>query len=339
MIHLKLPFNEPRRLAFYLAMEEWAARTLPADDYFFCWRVKPTVICGRNQEIDKEVDMAYCRDAGIDVVRRRSGGGCVYADMDNFMFSYICPGDEVTSTFARYTTLIASMLRKMGLDAAATGRNDIVINGKKVSGNAFYHMPGRCIAHGTMLYDFDPSVMKRVITPSRAKLESKSVKSVESRVTCLTQEGLTMSHNEFEEQIIKSLCDKEILLTDKEVAAVEEIEKTYYDPEYLYRKGELKATPNLSGLIHRHGRIEGVGEIDLAVSLGSDDRITRIEACGDFFLIGDPEEFIFRHLKDTPLTQEAIIDALKNAEPGKAIAGLDKSTLTNLLTLNLTLNP
>lgn len=334
MIHLKLPFNYPRRLAFYLAMEEWAARTLPADDYFFCWRVKPTVICGRNQEIDKEVDMAYCRENGIDVVRRRSGGGCVYADMDNFMFSYICPGDEVTSTFARYTTMIASILSEMGLDAAATGRNDIVINDKKVSGNAFYHMPGRCIAHGTMLYDFDPSVMKRAITPSRAKLESKSVKSVESRVTCLTKEGLTMTHDEFENRIIKSLCDKEILLTDKDVAAVEEIEKNYYDPDYLYRKGELKANPALSGLIHRHGRIEGVGEIDFTISLDDNNRISRIETSGDFFLIGDPEEFIFRHLKGASLTQEAITKALKNAEPEKAIARLDKSSLTSFLTLN-----
>ncbi len=331
MIHLKLPFKEPRRLAFYLAMEEWAARTLPADDYFFCWRVKPTVICGRNQEMDKEVDMAYCREAGIDVVRRRSGGGCVYADMDNFMFSYICPGDEVTSTFARYTTLIASILRDMGLDAAATGRNDIVIGGKKVSGNAFYHMPGRCIAHGTMLYDFDPSVMKCAITPSRAKLESKSVKSVESRVTCLTKEGLTMSHDEFEERIIKSLCNKEILLTDKDVEAVEEIEKNYYNPEYLYRKGELKTDPALSGLIHRHGRIEGVGEMDFIISLDSDKLISRIEASGDFFLIGDTEEFIFRHLKGVSLTSEAIAVALKYAEPEKAVAGLDKESLAKLL--------
>ncbi|MBD5356758.1 MAG: lipoyltransferase [Bacteroides sp.] len=335
MIHLKLPFREPRRLPFYLAMEEWAARTLPANDYFFCWRVKPTVICGRNQEMDKEVDMAYCREAGIDVVRRRSGGGCVYADLDNFMMSYICPGDEVTSTFARYTTMIASMLQEMGLDAVATGRNDIVISGKKVSGNAFYHIPGRCIAHGTMLYDFDPSVMKRAITPSRAKLESKSVKSVESRVTCLTQEGMTMSHDEFEERIIRSLCDKEILLSDEDVAAVEAIEKTYYDPEFLYRKGELKTDPAMPELLHRHGRVDGVGEIDFTISLDSHDRISRIEASGDFFLIGDPEELIFRHLKGSPLTGEEILKALSNAEPQKAISGLDKESLTELLIGNV----
>lgn len=145
-------------------MEEWAARSLPAAEYFFSWRVEPTVICGRNQEIDKEVDLDYCRREGIDVVRRRSGGGCVFADMDNFMFSYICPGDEITVTFARYTTMIADALCKLGLDARATGRNDIVIGERKVSGNAFYHLPGRCIAHGTMLYDFNPAMMSRAIT-------------------------------------------------------------------------------------------------------------------------------------------------------------------------------
>lgn len=146
-------------------MEEWIARHLSPDDYFFIWRVKPTVICGRNQDIEKEVNLPYCRTHGIDVVRRRSGGGCVYADMNNWMFSFITPDEVVSTTFGRYTTLIAGMLRSLGFDASATGRNDIYIYNRKVSGNAFYHMPGRSIVHGTMLYDIDVERMTNAITP------------------------------------------------------------------------------------------------------------------------------------------------------------------------------
>ena len=347
MIHLKLPSNthptlplegglrEGVRLPFYLAMEEWAAKKLPAGEYFFIWRVSPTVICGRNQEMDKEVDMAYCREAGIDVVRRKSGGGCVYADMDNFMLSYVCPGDEVTATFASYTTMVANMLRELGVEASATGRNDIVINGKKVSGNAFYHLPGRCIAHGTMLYDFDPSVMCRAITPSRAKMESKAVKSVESRVTCLCKEGIAIPKEEFESRIVSALCDSEIVLTDKDIAEIKEIEQTYYAPEFLYRKGELTAqtpenidTPNT---IRLGGRVEGVGEINFAIVLDDDGLISRIEVSGDFFLTGDPEEHIFRHLKGHPFTKETIEKALSHTAPEKAIASLTQASLEAIL--------
>ena len=113
-----------RRLPFFLALEEWTARNMPAGDYFFSWQVDPTVICGRNQEIDKEVNLEYCGAHGIDVVRRRSGGGCVFADRQNFMFSFITASDMVTEVFAGYTAMIAGALQKIGIDAVATGRND-----------------------------------------------------------------------------------------------------------------------------------------------------------------------------------------------------------------------
>ncbi len=336
MIHLRLPFIEPRRLPFYLAMEEWAAQYLPADEYFFSWRVKPTVICGRNQEMDKEVDMEYCRREGIDVVRRRSGGGCVFADMDNFMFSYISPGDEITATFARYTTMIAAELRNMGLDACATGRNDIVIDGRKVSGNAFYHLPGRCIAHGTMLYDFNPAVMSRAITPSRAKLESKSVKSVQSRVSCLREAGIELSHKDFEHQMISALCDNEILLSPEDIAAIEKIEQNYYDPAFLYRKGEnAPRKPSADNVRSIHSHIAGVGEIEISIAVDLDGRIGRMEASGDFFLLDDPETMIFSRLRGTLCNREDLEKAINDTEPEKAIAGLDRATLLNILTEKL----
>ena len=141
MKYLSLPDPHATRiLPFYLAMEEYAARIIGEDDIFFMWQVEPTVIFGRNQLIESEVNVDYCREHGIAFYRRRSGGGCVYADRDNIMFSYITRSDEVQTTFSAYTTAVAAMLRGLGLNATASDRNDVLIDGRKVSGNAFYHL-------------------------------------------------------------------------------------------------------------------------------------------------------------------------------------------------------
>ena len=129
MIHTTLPFNQTRRLSFYLAMEEYVARHLNHDDdCFFMWQVNPSVIFGRNQLIEKEVNIDYCKKHHIEMYRRKSGGGCVYADMSNVMFSYITRDENVNFTFNRYINLLVLVLFKMGIDAKADGRNDILID-------------------------------------------------------------------------------------------------------------------------------------------------------------------------------------------------------------------
>jgi lipoic acid synthetase/lipoate-protein ligase A len=143
MIHVKLPTGMEYRLPFYLAMEEYVARELPAQDYFFMWQVEPTVIFGRNQLFDSEVDRAYCTANGIQMYRRKSGGGCVFADKSNIMLSYITPSSNVNFTFNRYMLMVEHALQKLGVDARTTGRNDILVDGKKVSGRVEI-APGSC---------------------------------------------------------------------------------------------------------------------------------------------------------------------------------------------------
>ena len=217
MVYVALSDNRQRALPFYLAMEEYIARALPPADYFCMWQVHPTVIFGRNQLIDAEVDTAYCRANGIEMYRRKSGGGCVYADKSNIMFSYITPDANVNFTFNRYMLMVEHVLQKLGLDARTTGRNDILIDGKKVSGNAFYHLPNRSIVHGTMLYDTDLEKMVRSTTPSDEKLKSKGVESVRQHVTTLNR-YLTMSIEEFKQFVRDNLCNEEITL---DAAAIE----------------------------------------------------------------------------------------------------------------------
>ena len=100
MKHIVLPEVKDRSLVFYLALEEFVAREIEGEA-FFVWRVDPTVIIGRNQDLEAEVNMDYCREHGVEVVRRKSGGGCVYSDKGNIMISYISGRGDVSEVFER----------------------------------------------------------------------------------------------------------------------------------------------------------------------------------------------------------------------------------------------
>ncbi len=269
-----------RILPFYLAAEEWAAANLPAGDWFFAWQVKPTVICGRHQDMSLEVDLDYAARNHINVWRRRSGGGCVYADEHNVMFSYITDTDDgVQGSFSRYTTLICRMLATLGIAAAPTGRNDVAIDGRKVAGNAWYRSSGRSIVHGTMLVDADFDTMGRILTPSRAKLQSKGVQSVPSRVTTLRANGLAMPCHEFVSYATDSLCtDGCHTLTPDDIAAVDKIIQRYLDPAFLRRTPTTALPHSLSA------HIDDIGDIKADWSSGAAGIIPRINLSG-FFLV------------------------------------------------------
>ena len=211
MTHLVLPTDETRRLSFYLAMEEYAAHALNnGGDLFFLWQVEPTVIFGRHQVIENEVNIPYCREHGIQFYRRKSGGGCVYADRSNVM-----------------------------MDATSTENNDVLIGGRKVSGNAYYHKAGWSIVHGTMLFDTDMQHMLQAITPPRQKLTKHGVESVRQRITLL-KEHTDLSIEEFKRFAVERLCPDTLRLTDEDVRNIERIEQeTYLNPEFIYGKENM----------------------------------------------------------------------------------------------------
>ena len=233
MKYIALPANENRQLSFYLAMEEYVARHMQEPDCFFMWQVAPTVIFGRNQVVENEVNLDYCREHDIRVVRRKSGGGCVYADMDNLMLSMITDGDNVGFIFNRFVTMIQLVLHKMGVDATSTSHNDIMIGDRKVCGTAFYQLPGRSIVHSTMLYDTNMQHMLNAITPSAEKLEKKGIQSVRQRITLL-KEHTQLSLNEIKRMIRDTLCDGELVLTAEQVTEIEKIEQSYLKQDFIH---------------------------------------------------------------------------------------------------------
>ena len=231
MQYINLPeAREVRSLSFYLAMEEFVARYVDADDCFFMWQVEPSVIFGRNQMIENEVNLTYCQEHHIQVYRRKSGGGCVYADSDNVMLSYISKGDNVGLAFNRFIQMMLLVMRKMGVEAVGTRHNDILIGDKKVSGTACYHIDGRNIVHSTMLYDTNMEHMLEAITPSQEKLQSKGIQSVRQRITLL-KDHTTLSLEEVKALFRQTLCQQSRSLTPDEVRGIEELEgKTHPSP-------------------------------------------------------------------------------------------------------------
>ena len=229
MKNIILPDKKERSLAFYLAMEEFVARTIE-DEAFFVWRVAPTVIIGRNQDLEAEVNLDYCRKHGVRVVRRKSGGGCVYSDMGNIMISFISRRGEVQEVFDRYLSSLTACLRSLGLKAEKSGRNDILVQGRKVSGNAFNQLPDRSIVHGTLLYDTDFDSLETAIRPPVEKLERHGVASVRQRVENLKEyldSNIMPSVEELERYIVDYFCGGVIELCDENTDEIERNSSEY----------------------------------------------------------------------------------------------------------------
>ena len=321
MKYVALPDDKVRRLSFYLAMEEYIARKIDEQDLFFMWQVEPSVIFGRNQLIENEVNLSFCRERGIKTYRRKSGGGCVYADMSNIMFSYVTKDEAVGFTFNRYINMVVLVLQKLGVDARASGRNDVMIGDRKVSGNAFYHIPGRSIVHGTMLYDTDMVNMVGSITPTDEKLVSKGVASVRQRIALL-KDFIDLDINQFKSFVRSNLCDGEIMLDEADVKGIEEIEKEYLTDDFIYGN-------NPKYTIIRKKRVEGVGDLEIRVEMKNGE-IKGMVMLGDYFIVGDIDNTIIRPLRGVRMEREAIETALPE-RLDSAILNLKKADFIDAL--------
>ena len=202
---------------------------------FFVWRVRPTVIFGRNQVLENEVNLEYCRSHGVEIVQRKSGGGCVYSDKGNIMISYISERGVVSEVFDRYLSGLTECLRSLGLRAEKSGRNDILVDGRKVSGNAFHQLPDRSIVHGTLLYSTDLEALTEAIRPPVEKLERHGVQSVRQRVMNVADivsqlpepHDALKSVEALESFIVEYFTNDEICLTDEDISKIEELSEQY----------------------------------------------------------------------------------------------------------------
>lgn len=324
MKYLILPEREKaNQLPFYFAVEEYVARTYTDDDYFLIWRVEPTVMLGRNQLIDNEVEIDYCKANNIDIFRRKSGGGCIYADQGCMQFSYISFAENVNAAFTAYMQRIADILCSLNINAELSGRNDILVEGKKVAGSAFYRLKGRSVLHNSLLFSTQLEHLSKALTPAKEKLESKGVSSVRQRVTNVG-DFTSLSIDEFMAYVHKYMCGDEVrVLTETDMQGIEAIEKELASDKFVYGKNP-KYTET------RKKRFADVGTLEAAIEL-KNGIIEHINLMGDYFLLGDIDRELLDLLKGVAFTREAVKERLMTVDLGAVVRNLALDQFLRLL--------
>ncbi len=313
-----------------LALEEYVLRNIKRDDSFLLFYInEPSIIIGRNQNTLEEINHEYVREQGIHVVRRISGGGAVYHDFGNLNFSIIT--NYALEKFNRYddfTRPVVEVLHSLGVPAEMSGRNDILVDGRKISGNAQFTTGGRMFSHGTVLFDSRLDEVVAALNVKMSKIESKGLKSVRSRVVNISEflrEPLEIT--EFRDLIIERIFGSRtnvpmLELSDAEWEAVHELSaRKYMTWEWNY--GE---SPEFN--IQKTRRFPA-GEIDLRIDV-QEGRISGLRVFGDFIGSADVAglEAILRGVRYEPEDLEA---ALRDVEIGEYFGAVPREDFLELL--------
>ena len=315
--------------AYNLALEE--VMTAQADAPFaMLWRNRPAVIIGRNQNACREFDAAYARENGISVVRRMTGGGAVYHDLGNLnysIFSFETDASRRYVDFAPFAEPVLRALHSLGVEAEFSGRNDILVGGRKVSGSAKCVHNGRILFHGTLLFDVDFEAMAAVLTPPQAKIEAKGVASVRARVANLNEFLPGMDREAFrqalERDLLRQFERKEPLpIPDNWVREAERI------ADERYRSWEWTFGESPDFTFERTRRFPcGTVTVHLDIHSGV---IRRAAFRGDFFGSAPVDE-LAALLSGCPHRADAVRAALSGANVGRYIAGMEPEHLVQLL--------
>jgi lipoate-protein ligase A len=318
-------YNKNTNPYFNLAAEEYILKKFQ-EECFMLWRNEPSIIIGKNQNTLAEINLDYVRQHKIPVVRRLSGGGAVFHDLGNLNFTFIVNEDVSSfSDFKRFTQPIIDVLRKLSINAEFSGRNDITIDGKKISGNAQYYYKNRILHHGTLLFSSSITDLSAALKVRPVKFEDKGVKSVSKRVTNISEhlkEPITIEQfidlimNHIREQTGGSEMYE---FTQEDIKKIEKLVREKYStwewnfgtsPDYKF-KNEKK----FAG---------GTVEVNLNVEKGI---IKNVKICGDFFGKYDVSE-VENLLKGVKHSEEEIKKVLSNIDINDYLANI---TVDNLI--------
>jgi len=288
-----------------LAIEEYALKHLNIDETYLLFYInRPSIIIGRNQNTIEEINSDYVDEKGITVVRRLSGGGAVYHDLGNLNFSFITKDDgDSFHNFKKFTQPVVETLEKLGIHAELSGRNDILAEGKKISGNAMFSTKGRMFSHGTLLFQSEMDHIVSALKVKKDKIESKGIKSIRSRVGNIADFlKEPMSVEKFRSFLLQNIFKDtgkvtEYVLTETDWEKIHEIsEDRYQNWEWNYGK-----SPKFN-LQNSHRFPVGSVDIRLEVNRGI---IENCKIYGDFFGVGEVAD-IERKLTGTRYEKEAI---------------------------------
>lgn len=325
MIYLRNDAMDPH---YNLAFEEYVFRNLCKDDsVLLLWQNEPSVIIGRHQNTIEEIDRDFVSAENIHVVRRITGGGAVYHDLGNLNYSFLIPDTKAELNFKTFTEPLVKALRALGVAAEQTGRNDVTVDGKKISGNAQYYQNGILLHHGTILFDSDLGRVKKALLVKPGKIQSKGIKSVRSRVTNIRPYlKADMSLSAFKDYLLGAFLKKEgmeehLLGPAEERAVCRLADEKYrtYDWNYGY-------SPKCG--LTRSGYFEG-GFVEVRLDV-EEGKIADLKVFGDYFGFRDTKEFE-RMFIGLEYSQQAVSERLSTINLSEFFKGISPKQMKDLI--------
>ena len=303
--------------AFNIALEEYCFKQLKdEDEIFLLWINEPSIIVGKYQNTIEEINTEYTREKGIHVIRRISGGGAVYHDLNNLNYTIISNRDKGQEgfNFKEFSKPIIETLAELGVEAEFTGRNDLEIDGQKFCGNAQAYIKDRVMHHGCLLFNVDFSALGNALKVSKDKIESKGVKSVRSRVTNILPHLKTpITVEEFGDKIMEYMKKqypdmKEYVFSKEELDYIAKRAEVKRSWEWNY--GESPEFNITRGKRFKNGKIQ-------IFAIVENSRIKNIKFYGDFFGKNEDLSEIENLLKDVKYTREDVKEKLETVDIGE----------------------
>lgn len=333
---LYVPNDNERDPRVNLAIETYLLQNMPLDEPILLFYInEPSIIIGRNQNTIEEINKEYVDEKGIHVVRRLSGGGAVYHDTGNLNFSFIMPDDSNSfRDFKKLTEPIVEALHKLGIEGAQLkGRNDLVIDDKKFSGNAMYSTNGRMFAHGTLMFDSDIEEVVKALKVKKDKIESKGIKSIRSRVTnikdYLPTEKQTMSTEDFRQAILLQIFGVESEdqintheLNEEDWKVINQISDEYYrNWDWNYGR-----SPEFN--LERQKRFP-IGSVEVRLDVAN-GLIEKAKVFGDFFGLGEIKD-VEEQLIGTRYEKQALIEVIEKIDLTHYFGNITKDEFLELI--------
>lgn len=308
---MKTILNDSKNPRFNLALEEYVLKYLASDeDFVLLWQNDNSVIIGRNQNTVEEINTEAVKKHGVNVVRRITGGGAVYHDEGNLNFSFITQLKDNLNNYAKFTQPVIDALNELGVPAQFQGRNDIVVEDQKISGNAQSFHKDKMLHHGTILFNANLPFVGEVLNVKADKIKSKGIKSNRSRVTNILpylEEQVTMP--QFKKTLLQHLLgDDDIAahiyeLTEEDLKTIHSLMDKRYNT-WAWNYGE---SPAFS--IEKVGRYEG-GKVEFHFDV-KNGAIESIKIFGDFLGSREISE-LENKLKKTRYEENAIRSVIEN---------------------------